>query len=100
MFVLANFTSALARLLDFLLGLYFWIIVLRAVISWVRPDPYHPLVRLLYSLTEPVLAPLRRLIPRGMGGLDISPLLALLLLYFLRSFLVQTLFDLARRMRW
>jgi YggT family protein len=99
MFVLANLLSALAGVLDLVLGLYFWIIVLRAILSWVRPDPYHPLVRLLHSLTEPVLAPLRRLLPGGRVGLDLSPLLALLLLYFLRSFLVQTLFDLARRMR-
>jgi YggT family protein len=99
LFILANFLSALARVLDLLLGLYFWIIILRAILSWVRPDPYHPLVRFLYAITEPVLAPIRRLLPGGGIGLDFSPVIALLILHFMRSFLVQTLFDLAGRLR-
>ena len=99
MLILANFLSALARVLDLLLGLYFWIIILRAILSWVRPDPYHPLVRFLYAITEPVLAPILRLLPGGGIGLDFSPVIALLILHFMRSFLVQTLFDLAGRLR-
>jgi len=98
LFVLAHLLIALARILDLLLGLYFWIIIIRAILSWVRPDPYHPLVRFLHTITEPILAPLRRLLPGGLG-LDLSPAIALLILYFLRSFLVQTLFDLAGRLR-
>ena len=99
LFIVANFLSALAQVLDVLLGIYFWIIILRAILSWVRPDPYHPLVRLLYAITEPILAPLRRLLPGGGLGLDLSPAIALLVLYFLRGFLVRTLFDLAGRLR-
>ncbi|MDH7499691.1 MAG: YggT family protein [candidate division NC10 bacterium] len=98
MFILAHFLAALAQILDLLFGLYFWILVLRAILSWVRPDPYHPLMRFLYAITEPILAPLRRLLPPGLG-IDLSPAIALLVLYFLRSFLVRTLFDLAGRLR-
>lgn len=99
MFVLANFLTALARVLDLLLAFYFWIIILRVILSWVRPDPYHPLVRFLHAITEPILAPVRRLLPGGALGLDLSPAIALLIVYFLRGFLVRTLFDLAGRLR-
>jgi YggT family protein len=76
-------------LLEIVLGLvnaYIWVIVIRAVLSWVNPDPYNPLVRILYRLTEPVLSPLRKLVPpHKVGGLDLSPMLAILLLVFLRN---------------
>ncbi|MFH0871055.1 MAG: YggT family protein [bacterium] len=99
MFVLANFLAALAQVLDWLLGLYFWIIIIRALISWVHPDPYHPLVRFLHAITEPALRPLRRIIPGSGLGFDLSPAIAVLIIYFLRSFLVRTLIDLAGRLR-
>jgi len=99
LFVLGNFIGALARILDALLGLYIWVIIIRAVISWVHADPYHPLVRFLHAVTEPILAPLRRLFPLRGVGLDLSPMIALLIIYFLRSFLVRTLFELAERLR-
>lgn len=67
-------------------NLYIWIFVIRAVLSWVNPDPYNPIVRILVKLTEPVLGPLRRLVPpHRMGGLDLSPMIAILLLVFLRN---------------
>jgi YggT family protein len=99
MFVLGNFIAAAAQILDTLLTLYMWIIVIRAVLSWVNPDPYNPIVRLLHRLTEPVMGPIRRLLPlRGMG-IDLSPLVVLLLIIFLQSFLVRSLFEISYQFR-
>ncbi len=96
MFVLSNFLIAVARIIDIALSLYMWIIIGRAVISWVNPDPYNPIVRFLNSVTEPVLYPIRRRLPVSLGGIDFSPILVILVILFLQSFLVQTLADLAR----
>jgi YggT family protein len=99
MFVLGNFIAAVARILDVALTIYMWIIVIRAVLSWVNPDPYNPIIRLINQLTEPVLAPIRRLIPfRGMG-IDFSPIIILLLIIFLQSFLVNSLLELSYQFR-
>ncbi|MEZ5330706.1 MAG: YggT family protein [Thermoanaerobaculia bacterium] len=76
-------------LLDTALVVYSWVIILRALLSWVVPDPGHPVMRPFWILTEPLLAPLRKLVPpRALGGLDISPILALVLIYLLRVLLV------------
>ena len=81
-----GFGFSLLQILITLIGIYEWVIIIRALISWVSPDPYNPIVRLLYQVTEPVLAPLRRLAPpRRLGGLDLSPLLAILLLEFVKN---------------
>jgi YggT family protein len=75
-----------------------WVIIARAVISWVNPDPYNPIVRFLNSITEPVLYPVRRRIPIHFGGLDFSPILVILAIIFLQSFVVQSLVQLATRL--
>ncbi len=98
MFVISNFIKALAYILDMVLRIYFWIIIIRAIISWVNPDPYNPIVRFLYQITEPVLRPIRRIIP-PLGGIDISPLIVILVIYFLQIFLVPTLLQLAYSLR-
>ncbi|MBU1566651.1 MAG: YggT family protein [Proteobacteria bacterium] len=98
MFVVNNFMSAVAQLLDFLLTAYMWILVGRAVISWVNPDPSNPIVRFLYEVTEPVLSRIRRWLPINMGGIDFSPMILILGIMFLQSFLIQTLRQLAMRM--
>ena len=99
MFVFGNFIGAVARILDVLLTIYLWVIVIRAVLSWVNPDPYNPIVRIIHQVTEPVLGRLRRLIPlRGMG-IDFSPIIVLLLILFLQSFLVQSLLEMSYRLR-
>ncbi len=98
MFVAGNFLYALANILDMALNIYLWIIFGRAILSWVNPDPYNPIVQFLYSVTEPVLSPIRRMIGYGMG-IDFSPLVVILAIYFLRSFLVRTLLDIALRLR-
>jgi len=97
MFILSNFIIALAKVLDIGLNLYMWIIIAQAVISWVNPDPYNPIVRFLHSVTEPVLYNIRRLIPVYFGGLDFSPIIAILVIIFLKTFLVQSLIQLAVR---
>lgn len=98
MFVFGNLLSAIAKILDIGLTLYMWVIVARAVISWVNPDPYNPIVRLLNGITEPVLYPLRRRLPIQLGGIDLSPILVILAIIFLQSFVVQSLIELAARM--
>lgn len=98
MFVVNNFMSAIAQLLDFLLTAYMWIIIGRAVISWVNADPYNPIVRFLYEVTEPLLSRIRRWLPINMGSIDFSPMILILVIMFLQNFLVQTLRQVAMRM--
>lgn len=100
MFILANLLDALAQVLYYLLEAYMWIVIARAVISWVNPDPYNPIVRFLYVATEPVLYRLRRTFPLSAGGIDFSPILVFVAIIFLQRFLVQTLYDLARSLRF
>jgi YggT family protein len=99
MFVLGNLIAAAAHILDTVLTVYMWIIVIRAVLSWINPDPYNPIVRFIHQVTEPVMAPIRRLIPlRGMG-IDFSPIIILLVIVFLQSFLVKSLIELSYHFR-
>ena len=98
MFVVGNFLGAVAKIIDIALTLYMWIIIGRAVISWVNPDPYNPIVRFLNSVTEPVLNPIRRRLPISLGGMDFSPIIVILAIIFVQSFLVRSLAELAMRM--
>ena len=95
MFVVNNFLMSIAQLLDFLLTAYMWLIIGRAVISWVNADPYNPVVRFLYEATEPVLSRIRQFLPISFGGIDFSPMILILAIMFLQSFLIQTLKQLA-----
>ena len=99
MFVLANFLLATASVLQLVLTLYMWIVIARALLSWVNPDPYNPIVRFLYTATEPLLYQIRRRLPIFFGGIDFSPLIVLFAIYFLQAFLVQSLRDLAFSIR-
>jgi YggT family protein len=102
MFVIAHFLSALAMILDLVLSLYMWLIIARAVLSWVTLFRSHPLVYALNHglsrLTEPVLWRIRKILPLRGGGLDLSPFIAVLAILFLKYFLVATLYDIARRL--
>ncbi len=91
MIALGYFLKAVAEVLYWALEIYMWLIIARALISWVNPDPYNPIVRFLYNVTEPVLAYLRRRLPVVYGGLDLSPLAVLAAIIFLKVFLVGTL---------
>jgi YggT family protein len=95
MFVLSNLIIALAKVIDIVLTLYMWIIIFRAVISWVNPDPYNQIVVFLYRVTEPVLQPIRRKLPMRNEGIDISPIIVILAIVFLKYFLVETIIQLA-----
>lgn len=99
MFVASNFVLALARLVDLACWAYFWIIIARALLSWVSPDPYNPIVRFLYRVTEPVLRPIRDRLPTFQLGLDLSPLVVLLALQLVQWFVVDTLRDVALSLR-
>lgn len=100
MFVLSNLLVAIAKILDVGFSILYWLILIRALISWVNPDPYNPIVQFLYKTTEPILYPIRKLLPLGFRfGIDISPIIAFLAIAFLKSFLVKTLIDLAIKLR-
>ena len=98
MFMFANFIKAIADLLNFVLGASVWIVIARAVISWVNADPYNPVVRFLHQVTDPLLSRIRRVVPI-MGGLDLSPMILILAIVFLQNFLVPTLRQIAMGMQ-
>jgi YggT family protein len=100
MFILANFLDALATVLGMLLTIYMWLIIARALVSWVNPDPHNPIVRFLYNVTEPVLYRVRRALPLYAGGFDFSPIIVIVAIYFLEIFLVRSLQDFARSLRF
>lgn len=91
MYVLSNLLQALAVILEIVLNIYMWVIIVRALLSWVNPDPNNPIVQFLHSITEPVLYRVRKALPMPGMGLDLSPIIVLLAIIFLQSFLVQTL---------
>uniref|UniRef100_A0A7V4JPA2 YggT family protein n=1 Tax=Thermodesulfobacterium geofontis TaxID=1295609 RepID=A0A7V4JPA2_9BACT len=85
--------NSFIQLIDLLLTIYIWIIIARAIISWVNPSPYHPLVRFLYRVTEPVLAPIRKIIP-PIGGIDISPIIVIFIIFVIQNLLHRLLINL------
>ncbi len=97
MFIIANLIDALATLMDMVLWLAMWLIIIRALISWVSPDPYNPIVRFIEQSTDPILRPIQRALP-PMGGMDLSPMIAIFAIIFLQSFVVRTLHDVAMRL--
>ena len=99
MFILRHFIEALIPILNIIFTVAYWLIIVRAVISWVNPDPYNPLVQFLYKATEPLLAPFRRIIPVFSIGLDLSPIFAIIVILFLQKFLIPTLYEIAAKIR-
>ena len=98
MFAIGNLLYAIATIADYILEIAKWLVIIRALISWVNPDPSNMIVQFLYKVTEPILAPFRRLIPAYTIGIDISPVFAFIFILFLKLFLVRTLFGLAMRL--
>jgi YggT family protein len=96
MLILANLFEAIAVVLDYALTFYMWIVVAGAVLSWVSPDPYNPIVRFINNATEPVFYQIRKRLPVNFGGLDISPVIVILAIIFLQTFVVNSLHGLAR----
>jgi YggT family protein len=100
MFILGNFLSAVAYVLNMLLSIYLWILIARVIISWVNPDPYNQIVRFLSAATDPILYRVRRAFPvLYTSGIDLSPIVVIAAIYFLQIFLVGNLNDLAVRLR-
>jgi YggT family protein len=97
MFVLGNFVAALAYVVNALLFIMYWVVLIRALISWVNPDPFNPIVQFLMRVTEPVLEPIRRLLPPM--PVDISPIIVFFIIIFLQKFLVSSLYELASRLQ-
>jgi YggT family protein len=99
MFIIANLLIAVAAIANMLLSAYMWIIIISALISWVNPDPYNPIVRFLHTVTEPALRPIRRIIGHRLGPIDISPMLLILAILFIKSFLIQSLMEFAYKLK-
>ena len=99
MFVIGNFLEGVAVVLNMALSLYMWMIIIRALITWVNPDPDNPIVQFLYKATDPVLYQIRKALPFSGGGIDFSPIIAILIIYFLQYALVQSLRDVAMRLQ-
>lgn len=95
MYIIGYFLMALAKILNIALTFFMWIIIIRAVLSWVSPDPYNPIVRFIHNITEPVLYPIRRRMPLYFGGIDFSPIVVILVVIFLQMFLVNSLLRLS-----
>lgn len=95
MFILGNLIEGLALVLRILLDTYWWIILARVIVSWVQADPYNPIVRFLHAATDPLLYRIRRLLPMSYGGIDFSPLVVMLAIYFLQVALVRSLYRLS-----
>lgn len=98
MFLLGNFILAVAKLINFVFDAYIFIVLARAVVSWVNADPYNPIVRFLIQATDPLLSRIRRYVPL-LGGIDISPMILILAIIFLQGLLVPTLQQIGLNMR-
>ena len=97
MFVLAELIISIARLVSLVFSIVYFVLVIRIILSWVNPDPYNEIVQMIYRISDPILAPFRRL-PLQMGGMDLSPIVAFIVLSVLRNFIVNVLYQLARSM--
>lgn len=96
MFVLGNILFGVAKVLDTLLSLYFWVVIIAVLLTWVRPDPYNPIVRTLNALTEPVFYRIRRMLPfTYINGLDLSPVVLLIVIQLAQIVIVRSLFQFA-----
>jgi YggT family protein len=95
MFVFGYFLMAIAKILDLALVCFMWIVIARAILSWVNPDPFNPIVRFIHNITEPVLYRIRAFLPARFGMIDFSPIIVLLGVIFLRTFVVSSLFRIS-----
>ncbi|MCX8012388.1 MAG: YggT family protein [Desulfobacterota bacterium] len=100
MIFLAYFFEAVAYVIDIGLTIYLWVVFARAIISWVNPDPYNPIVVFLRRLTDPLLLLIRRRLPFSLSrtGIDFSPLILILIIIFCQKFLVKSLYEVASRL--
>lgn len=99
MFIVSNFIFAIAQVIHYVLEFYMWVIVIRAVLSWVSPDPYNPIVRFIHNITEPLLYQIRKRLPLQTGGIDLSPIVVILIIVFLKTFVVSSLASIAGKLK-
>ena len=95
MIVLSTFLLAFAQILDMIVNIYIWVIIINSLISWVRPDPYNPIVQVLNRLSEPAYNLIRRFIPTVIGGIDLAPIIIILFLQFISLFFVKLVYTFA-----
>ncbi|MBC2695982.1 MAG: YggT family protein [Desulfobacteraceae bacterium] len=95
MYIIGYLLMAIAKVFDLVLLLFMWIVIARAVLSWVNPDPFNPIVRFIHNVTEPALYRVRAFIPVSFGGIDFSPIIVLLGVIFLRTFVISSLIRLS-----
>lgn len=95
MYIVGYFLMAAAKVMDVVLLFFMWMVIARAILSWVNPDPYNAIVRFIHNVTEPVLAPIRAKLPVNYGGIDFSPIVVFLIIIFLRTFVVNSLIRMA-----
>jgi YggT family protein len=98
MYFIGYFIMAVANVLHYVLFFYMWIIIARAVLSWVSPDPYNPIVRFIYKVTEPAMYQVRSRLPVSFGGIDFAPVVVILIIYFLQIFVVNSLMRFSQSM--
>jgi len=92
MILFANFLLASSRVIHIALMVYIWILVGRVILSWIQVPSLYQIAVILYRITEPVLKPVRKFVPPyRMGGLDISPMIVILILWFLDMFVVRSM---------
>ncbi len=96
--VIGTLLAAIAQILHMVINIYIWVVIIAALITWVRPDPYNPIVQTLFRLTEPAYALVRRYIPTVIGGIDLAPLIIIIALQFIDLFVVRLLMNLAMRL--
>ncbi|HUJ70478.1 MAG TPA: YggT family protein [Syntrophorhabdales bacterium] len=99
MFIAGDFLTTVAWIISKLLGLYMWVVIIQALLSWVRPDPYNPIVKFINALVNPVTYRISRIIPTRFGMVDISPLILIAIIWFLQMFLYRALVDIAARLQ-
>jgi YggT family protein len=98
MYVAGDFIIAIGKVLDYALTAYWWIVIIRAVLSWINPDPNNPIVRFIYGVVDPVSYRISRIIPTRIGMIDIAPLILLAIIYFLQHFLVRVIIETGARL--
>jgi YggT family protein len=95
MYIIGYLLLAIAKVLDVVMNIFLFIVIARAVLSWVSPDPFNPIVRFINNVTEPILYPIRARLPVHFGGIDLSPIVVFLGIIFIRTFVVNTLMQMS-----
>jgi len=99
MLLFGNLLITIAEIVNMLLNLYYWVAIIAALISWVNPDPYNPVVKFLRTVTEPVFRPIRRLIGYRLGPIDISPIIVILGIFFIQKFLIRSIIEIGYKIK-